>query len=267
MAPPLTSLKYHLECINPFQEKILSKNAPLGLTFKVHKRDVVGRGIYKNGVYEPALTKWIIDRFSESKTPLNFIDIGANIGYFTCILSKLASATGYVLAFEPEQNNVSLLRENLRINGLGNVCVEAVALGSQDVMAVLNIYKDSNQGRHSLVDKSNGPGVEVAVRRLDDIVLRLGRQDVPIDLIKMDIEGYEPLALQGAVETLKKTRALALEYSPELIEKIEIDPVSFLRSTAASFGKMSYISESGVKPTTLDECIGLNRQVDIILER
>jgi FkbM family methyltransferase len=209
----------------------------------------------------------MIRRFGASPGPKSFIDIGANVGYFTCILARLAGPDGYVVAFEPEPNNLRLLERNIQLNAIRNARVEPVALGNKDDTASLFIYKNSNQGRHSLVASAGMTQIEVPVRRLDDVIRTQDRSFETIDLIKIDVEGYEPFALAGATDSIAKARVLALEFSPELIRKTGLDPAAFLSELGSQFQAISLVAESSVEPTSVRACIALNRQIDVILEK
>ena len=260
-------LRYHLACLNPLTRDIAIEEAPLGLKFDVHKRDAVGRGIYKHGAHQPVLTDWMIRRFQASPGARNFIDIGANVGYFTCILARLAGPEGAVVAFEPEPNNLRLLNRNISLNEIRNAKVESVALGAEAGIASLFIYKNSNQGRHSLVASAGMTQIEVPVRRLDDVLRAQERRVAEIDLIQIDVEGYEPFALAGATESIANARAMALEFSPDLIRKTGLDPAAFLRDLCSQFRTISLVSETAVGPTSADACIAIDRQIDVILEK
>lgn len=263
----LVALKYHAECLNPFQSELLVKKAPHGLHFRIHKRDAVGRGIYKHGAHEPVLTEWIGARFAKPGTARHFVDIGANIGYFTCIFSKLAGPQGSVMSFEPEPNNHRLLLENIALNGLLNVTAERVALGSKRDTAMLNIYKKSNRGRHSMVESKGASQIQIQVKRLDDALEDAGAADQTFDLMKIDVEGYEPFAVEGATKAMERTRALAMEFSPDLLAKVQVDPEAFLLRTQRAFDSILLVTELGVRPSSVDECLSLGKQIDIVLEK
>ena len=51
------------------------------------------------------------------------IDLGANIGYYTCILAKLVGKDGKVFAFEPDPRNLKLLEKNIKVNEYNNVVI------------------------------------------------------------------------------------------------------------------------------------------------
>ena len=66
----------------------------------------------------------------------NFIDVGANIGYFSCLMSFLAGPAGRVLAVEPEPGNLKLLESNVECNHLTNVEIHACAVGASEGSAM-----------------------------------------------------------------------------------------------------------------------------------
>ena len=238
----------------------------MGLRLEAYKRDAVGRGLYRRKIHEPALTHYLLKRFADSG-PHHFIDVGANIGYFTGLMSKLAGAGGRVLAVEPEPNNLRLLRENVRRNGLSNVEVFAVGLGAEEGSAALGIYKPSNRGRHSIVDADGKPQITIPVRRLDDLV----RESAPTvntwSLLKMDVEGYEGFVLEGAKETLPKLDALVLEFSPALLRKTGKDPAAILKTLSTPFSHLYRIEGAELLPVTVQECLATENQVELVLER
>ncbi|MGH9679430.1 MAG: FkbM family methyltransferase, partial [Candidatus Acidiferrales bacterium] len=160
---------YTAECLNPFRKTVSIDGLPLGLELRAYKRDAVGRGLYRRKIHEPALTNLLLTRFA-SPASRNFIDVGANIGYFSCLMAKLAGLAGKVIAVEPEPTNLDLLRQNLKINQLANVTVHPCALGASEGSAKLGLYKPSNRGRHSIIDASERESIEVPVRTLDEIV-------------------------------------------------------------------------------------------------
>ena len=89
------------------------------------------------------------------------LDIGANIGYYTLIMSKLVGSTGKVYAFEPEPKNFEVLKKNIELTKLDNVILEQKALSDIDGVTYLELSKDS--GQHRLSDH----GVKVEQITLD----------------------------------------------------------------------------------------------------
>jgi FkbM family methyltransferase len=200
---------YLAKCLNPLRPTIMIGDLPLGIKSQAYKRDAVGRGLYRRKIHEPALTKFLLTRFA-GPANRNFIDVGANIGYFSCLMSKLAGPAGKVLAVEPEPNNLKLLEQNLKINRLTNVTVHACALGAGEGSAMLGLYKPANRGRHSIVDTDAKSRIEVRVRTLDDLAKSSGSRVASWSLVKIDVEGYEGFVMEGAKETLPRMESLVM---------------------------------------------------------
>jgi FkbM family methyltransferase len=127
------------------------------------------------------------------------VDAGANVGIFTCALAQIVGESGFVHAFEPDPSSFSVLSANVAGNGLkGRVELNQMALG--DGVGVVMLH---SAGASSFVDAGSVP---VQVTTLDAYAEHLSR----LDVVKIDVEGYEPVLLQGAEETLRRLRPLLL---------------------------------------------------------
>ncbi len=263
----IRGLAYWLECSNPFSRTITAGNLPLGLRLQGYKRDAVGRGLYKRGVHEPGLTKFLLNTFSNAAGS-SFIDAGANIGYFSCLLSKLAGPTGKILAIEPEPQNLRLLENNIKINHLTNVEVHACALGAREGSARMGLYKAANRGRHSLLDLGGYKSfIEVPVRRLDDLARKAGEGVKSWSLVKMDLEGYEGFAFDGAAETLSRTEILAMECAPQYWKKAGVDPATIFEKLSAHFSHIYRFEKTDLVEVTAQECSRNENTIDLVLRR
>jgi FkbM family methyltransferase len=119
---------------------------------------------------------------------MTVLDVGANAGYFTLLFSR---AVGAVFAFEPDPQNLVHLRRNITLNHRDNVSIIAAAVTDKE--GVARFRPDASMGSIC----SDGP-LSVTTCRIDEF-------PTP-DFVKMDIEGGELLALQGAQRTLLKHR-------------------------------------------------------------
>jgi FkbM family methyltransferase len=261
----IRGLAYWAECANPFRNTVTARHLPLGLRMQGYKRDCVGRGLYRRGLHEPGLTKYLLETYSNTPGG-NFLDVGANIGYFSCLLGKLAGPTGKVVSVEPEPQNRQLLETNLRNNALTNVTVHPCAVGSEEGTARMGIYKPANRGRHSLVDlEPCKKFIQVPVRRLDDLL-----QDSAVKswtLMKMDVEGFEPFVFAGGAETLARTESLALEYAPAYWEKANIEPAIVFQTLSAHFSRIDRFYHLDLQPITAAECAKSEITLDLLLRR
>lgn len=257
---------YWAKCLNPLRKTISIKNLPMGLRLRAYKRDAVGRGLYRRKIHEPALTELLRTRFAGS-AERNFIDAGANIGYFTCLMGKLAGPSGKVLAIEPEAQNFALLQQNIALNHLSNVTVHPCALGATEGFAMLGLYKAANRGRHSIVDAHAKRQIKVPVRTLDDLAASSGKNTQTWSLLKIDVEGYEGFVLDGAKETLPRVKTLVMEYSPALLRAAGRDPAATLQMLTAHFSTISRIEGNGLVKVTPEDCLRNETQVELVFDR
>ncbi len=138
--------------------------------------------------------------------PDAFIDIGANLGLYTCILMKNALVPR-VIAFEPDRRNRIHLRANLLINDLldKDIEIREVALGAGPGRCRLVPGPERDIGLSQIVEGANAQaGYEVDVVRLDDVISLTGKTLA----IKIDIERYERKALAGMARTLHDNRGV-----------------------------------------------------------
>lgn len=130
-----------------------------------------------------------------------FVDVGANIGSYTVLASAVCGARS--IAIEPDPGAVQSLERNVEINGIGDrMSVIEAAAGAAPGTVRFTIGQDTTNRVAADTDAATR---EVQVRTLDDI---LAKED-PI-LIKMDVEGYEPEVVAGALTVLKKPSLAAL---------------------------------------------------------
>jgi FkbM family methyltransferase len=131
------------------------------------------------------------------------IDVGANVGDTALTASLEVGTHGWVWAIEPHPRTFAFLTGNIRLNGAPNITAINAAAAAQPGRLM---FED---GRRDDMNRVGELGVHVEVQRLDDIVSHRGR----IDLLKIDVEGYELPVLYGAPEILKATRCIYFEVS------------------------------------------------------
>jgi FkbM family methyltransferase len=149
-------------------------------------------------------------------------DIGAHIGFFSLLASRLVGDSGHVVAFEPAAENRSRLEKNISLNEAHNVAVRSEAVGSERGPAVLH-----SRGSSSMWTLRRG-GVAAASRvvsciTLDDVV----RNARPPTLIKIDTEDFEPDVLRGA-------RCLLSEHRPTVVIELHSSLISECVALATS---------------------------------
>lgn len=218
----------------------------LDIHYTVKSDTIFSWHLAKYRAFESDNTNFLTRRFPLQSGGL-FVDVGANFGWFTCLFSKLAGNEGKVIAFEPAMDNLSLLRKNLRTNGLHNVHVIDSAVGAEPGNATLCLAPEANPGMHSLVTMAHTPRTEaaqnVAITTLDDAMKSTSGR---IRLLKIDIEGYEIDALRGASETLARCDHLLIEYSPGFLRAAGHAPSDLIRIIENAGFKIYKLEKAGM---------------------
>jgi FkbM family methyltransferase len=210
---PHRGLKYLLKMVDALgmADRDFEKRTFLGLRFRCRLSDHIERYIFWYAYYEKPETLWLL---KNAKRYRQFYDIGANIGYFS-LCAAAANPSIEVFSFEPSEFNRTRFQQNLLLNSQlsGRIKILPIALGH--ARGTASFYQASAEnsgmsGMHAIEDHL--AKTEVPVSTFDHEVSQW-----PITLpalVKMDVEGYEWLVLQGMRQTLQSQR-------PDLL--IELD--------------------------------------------
>lgn len=146
------------------------------------------------------------------------VDLGANQGIFTCYAAKRAQ-DGWVYAVEPDVDNLSWLKAHLELNHISNATVIPKCIGDRPGKAYFR--KGDSSGTGCVIDASE-PGPDIA--EVDQVTLEelmTTYSLTKIDLLKIDVEGFEARVLSGADGRLGSIRRIVLEYhSPTLAQQV-----------------------------------------------
>ena len=264
MPTSMGALAFFAAWLVPWRPIFRVRSPRSGVKLFVHRRDVLGRHVAKYGEYEPDLTQWIDARLQKNATPGLFVDVGANVGWFTLHAARHTSVEA-VVAFEPDLFNAHLLDRNVGENGLENVVVSACAVGARPRTARLYRYKGSNLGRHSLLTDYGRGSRTVPQVDLDTALRDLGFEDRPIHILKVDVEGGEPDVIAGAKRTLARTAVVIHEFSPILSRAGGLSPEEMLRSLdAAGFAPFGLGPGTALSRLELEALRKFQGQRDII---
>lgn len=146
-----------------------------------------------------------------------FIDVGAHIGRYTLLASKLVGPQGLVIALEPVPENFATLHSNIKENNINNVIALPLACGKTNRPIEILVPP----GRSGATSKNlphftglplKGKTRRVTAVKLDTLLLDILRLK-KVDVIKIDVEGAEIEVLEGAIDTLRK-------FKPKLIIEI-----------------------------------------------
>ncbi len=154
------------------------------------------------------------------KPGMKILEVGANIGYYALLETRLAGPTGHLYAIEPSPYNFDCLKKNLELNNIRNADLHQAAFGEQRTKAKFYVYDRSNLSsfikREDMGMKCTE--VEVEIITLDDFLR--GKE---VDFVRMDVEGYELEILKGASKFLAtedhKPKAFFIEVHSELLHK------------------------------------------------
>lgn len=216
----------------------------------------VGNTILRNKRYEAHVTRVIKSQLKPGDV---FVDIGANIGYFTLLAAAIVGEKGHVYAFEPNLSNCELIRENIALNQYLNVTLFPYAVAES--RQTLNYYGESINSNGQVSDISDDhEGLDkVEAVALDEMLLDSGT----ITVVKMDIEGAEARAFRGMSQIIDKFRpTIFTEFSPHLLNHVShVKPEAYLASLQEHYD--IYVLESeefkgppGAEPASVREIMG-----------
>jgi FkbM family methyltransferase len=165
--------------------------------------DAIQRYIYLFGVWEPQLTSWIRERLSPGDT---FIDVGANVGYYSLLAASCVGTQGRVVAVEVSPGIFATLNENLRRNGLGDR-VRVVNEAASDRPMTVSVFAGPKQniGKTTTVPQE-GFEVEASMEARPLADMLTAEEMANARLIKIDVEGLEGPVVRGLMPALAACR-------------------------------------------------------------
>lgn len=165
----------------------------------------ISRDLLMAGIREPTHTKFMKDILKKGDT---IIDIGANIGYYALMESRIIGEKGKVYAVEPILNNIFMLKKNINLNNYKNIEVFNVAIGGENKKDYIYLSKKSNWC--TLINNNKKENLKnkivTEVVTLDKFIQ--GKR-FP-DLIRMDVEGYEKQIIEGMKNILNMRQPLKI---------------------------------------------------------
>ena len=181
-------------------------------------------GLSTNNKFEPFETEIVNKLIHEGDVVL---DIGANIGYYSLLFSKLVGNRGKVYAFEPDPDNYQLLSKNVKLNNLQNIFLYNKGV-SNEIGESFLYQCPHNNGMHRsypsiLCDKK----IPIEMMVLDKMPIF---HDKKVDFIKIDIEGYEYHALSGMKNIINSNKEIKIltEFSPTALLESGNNPNMYL---------------------------------------
>lgn len=175
------------------------------------------RLMMEGGEYEPEFVRCVKASLERGGV---FVDIGANEGFYTILGARLTGAKGTVIAVEPQDRLIPVIEENLRLNALNDIVLVHAGISDKDGVETLYLTPDVNTGSSGFHQTQK---YLVQTQFVPTLTLEqlLDQNNVEsVDLMKMDIEGYEYEAILGSqVFASGRVRALALELHETILKQ------------------------------------------------
>ena len=190
--------------------------------------------------------KTLLQIASYIKTGSLAIDVGASIGVYTEVFSNAVGHEGRVVAIEPDPININALASKFQ-NSESNVSIIKAAALDKNKKLFLVQNRFSPAGRYI-----SNKGLPIQSVTVDELTSNI---EIPVSLIKIDVEGAEGLVVYGGKKTIKKYRPVILvEYTPERLYNFGVNPIellSFLEKSGYFFSILG--NKPKVKMLTIDK--------------
>lgn len=210
----------------------------------------LGRSILLSATYEENVTRAILDQL---KPDTHFLDIGANIGWFSLLVASRCPQ-GRVYSIEPDPGVFQLFSAAIALNGYNEI-IEAHHLAASDAegeLIVTDLGNPTNYGarftgrsQEDLAPFVHGPNpsaTKVRAVAVDDLL-----PDAQVDLVKVDIEGFEPYAFQGMARLIERCHPVIIsEFAPSNLENLgKTSPEAFLQFFVERGYRLNVIGPQG----------------------
>jgi len=184
------------------------------------------------GSMEPGATKLFCSLVKPGDV---VVDVGANVGLYTLLAARLLRGSGRIYSFEPTPRTYRILKDNLQVNGfleLGSIKLHQLAVTDRAGLARLATFT-ADCGHNTLFRDGEADGeVDVTTISLDEALCA----EKQVDLVKIDVEGAEPLVLKGMQRLVDNNphMKIIMEFAPVHLRRAGFDPAAVLDSLCRS---------------------------------
>jgi len=173
--------------------------------------DLVQRTIFYQKQWEPYLSEFFIKNINNKDV---YYDIGCNVGYYSLLALKLGCE---VYSFDPDPNNISVLKKNIRINGFTKIKTFQFGLGESNTVKTFYRANIANNGISGFNKINSTAELQSKIFTLDHLVYKENLAKPTI--IKIDTEGWEEKILLGASKLLTKNPPRIIVFESEQLEE------------------------------------------------
>ncbi len=236
-------LAEHFLGSNEFRNRYNSEIREIGLNgysifVRVDDGDV-GRAVALSRQWEPQVVSVLEEHL---KPGGRFLDVGANIGYFTAWGAYRVGDAGRVVAIEPMDKNLQLIYSTIARNGFSNVRVEPFAASNADLIVSMGTHGGTSNGE--IVSEWTGGDhpLYAQARKLDDLLAA----EEYFDVVKFDIEGHELHAWRGFSRGLERDRPVVLtEFHPRCLSRnARVEPDEYA-AVLLDYGRITVLHFDG----------------------
>lgn len=203
------------DCVRPIYDRVSAQVGRNGLERVMNGSDKIllsPRWRMVSEEYEPAVWHHLMGEVTPGDV---IVDVGAHIGIYTVALAKRVGSSGKIIAFEPDPLNVLALKTHINLNSLGDrvKVVQAAAGAHIGEVGFTSNMSESHVSTLSLAEPNGAGSHSVRCVTLDSVFA-----NQRVDLIKIDVEGYEEKVIEGATDLLKDAgrgpRSIFIEVHP-----------------------------------------------------
>ncbi len=209
--------------LNPWlrdHPRLRATQTRFGARFALDTQDLIQRYLYLFGVWEPDMTHWLERRLCPGDV---FVDVGANIGVFSVLGSRLVGDTGRVIAIEASPTFHRRVLQHAELNGCKNIRAVNAAVSDERKMLRFILASSNNMGANSIVPY-DGPAESTFDIEAVPLAEVLQPDEVArARVIKIDVEGAEGGVIRGLAPLLDELRPdveIAVEITPDRMEQL-----------------------------------------------
>lgn len=246
-------------------KKQIVTDAELGEILFPAGDNVMAPIINRDGIWEKNEVLWLRENISPGD---NCINVGANVGYFSILMSQLTGENGSVSAFEPNPEVIPFFRKNIDSRNLKNVKLYEYAAGNRKGFQTLYLNRNNFGDSRMYNPKSTVGGGSyrhhgfnrIPRRRIVRIVTLDSVVKQKVDVVLIDAQGYDHQVLLGMQEIIARDRPKILtEFTPQWLSDLGDDPLSILKlymSWGYMLGSTDFESSANAQPEEIMEEIG-----------